>query len=131
MQDQKIVFFDGVCGLCDHWVQFLLDIDGGKILKYAPLQGEKAKEIVPKSFTGNMTSIVFFSNGKFYTKSSAVLKILSNLGGIWKMMSIFVIIPPFIRDFIYDLIAKNRYRFFGKLETCRILNSETRHLFFD
>lgn len=118
--DKKIVLFDGVCGLCNGWVNFLIENDVANELKFSPLQGSFAKHVCEKGITNELGSIVFFTNGKTYTKSKAVIMILCQLGGIWIFPSLLLITPKVIRDLFYDLIAKNRYKIFGKLERCRM-----------
>jgi predicted DCC family thiol-disulfide oxidoreductase YuxK len=76
-----------------------------------------------------INSVVFFSNGKYFLKSLAILKLLRLLGGGWQLFYIFIIIPAFIRDFLYDIIARNRYRIFGTSKTCMIPDTETENRF--
>lgn len=117
--DRHIVFFDGVCNLCSGAVQFVLKRDKKEFFKFSSLQSEFARKNLPENLT-NMQSIVYLENGQLYTQSTAVLKIVKHLNGIWPMLYILIIIPRFIRDFIYDYIAKNRYKWFGKKATCMI-----------
>ncbi|QES90355.1 thiol-disulfide oxidoreductase DCC family protein [Rhizosphaericola mali] len=119
--DRNIVFFDGVCNLCSGAVQFLLKRDKKEFFKYSSLQSEFARKNLPENLT-NMQSIVYQENGQLYTQSTAVLKIMKHLNGIWPILYILILIPKFIRDFIYDYIAKNRYKWFGKKATCMIPN---------
>ena len=125
MKDTHIVFFDGVCNLCNKSVDFLIKADRKRVLKYAPLQSAK-KTLKSKD------SIVFLSEGQEYQKSKAILKILSKLGGFYKFIgAVFSIIPSFILDVFYDLIAKNRYKIFGRKDNCRLPTKEELELFIE
>jgi len=125
----NILFFDGVCGLCNKSVDFLIRIDKKKRILYAPLQGETAKIQLPPNAIQSLDSIVFQQNGKLYTKSDAALKVLYTLGGSWKLSGILFILPKVVRDVFYSFIARYRYVWFGKKETCRIPTKEERDLF--
>jgi len=124
----KIIIFDGICGLCNRSVNILIKLDKHKLFHYTPLQGEFVKTL---EITPDIDSIIFYEDGTLYYKSTAILKILRSLGGIWVLTSIFYIIPNFIRDAIYDLIAKYRYKVFGKMESCRMPKKEEEMLFID
>jgi predicted DCC family thiol-disulfide oxidoreductase YuxK len=118
--NQNIVFFDGVCNLCSNLVQWLIKHDKKGDLFYAPLQGETAKEILMDEKWQKMDSIVFYADGEFYSKSSAVIKIFSQIGFPYSISFLLFIFPRFVRDFVYDWVAKNRYRWFGKKSECWI-----------
>jgi len=124
----KIIIFDGICGLCNRSVNLLIRLDKHKLFHYTPLQGEFVNTL---EITPDMDSIIFYDDGTLYYKSTAILKILNSLGGIWVLTGIFYIIPRIIRDYIYDLIAKYRYKVFGKRESCRIPKKEEETLFID
>ena len=127
-QSEKIIIFDGVCGLCNRSIDILIKLDRQKILQYSSLQGEFVKTLK----TGpDIDSIIFYEDGILYYKSTAILKIFQALGGVWKITAIFYLLPKIIRDFLYDLIAKYRYRIFGKMESCRMPQKEERELFID
>ena len=127
---QKIVFFDGDCNLCNGSVDFLMRKDQKRKLKFASLQGETAKNFLSGEDIKNLGSVLFFSNGKLYKKSTAALKIGKELGGLYKFLSkIFSLVPNFIRDAVYSLIAKNRYKLFGKRDSCRTPSQEERDVF--
>ncbi|TGK21904.1 thiol-disulfide oxidoreductase DCC family protein [Leptospira fluminis] len=116
--NERIVFFDGVCNLCNGTVSWLIARDKKKILRFAPLQSERGRALpLPE---GKDSSIVFYRNGFLYYKSTAVLKILSALGFPWNLAAICFAFPIFLRDFIYDWIAKNRYLWFGRTDSCSI-----------
>ena len=125
-----IVLFDGECNFCDASVQFILKHDPKGIFKFASLQSEIGQQLlndfnVPK----NMDSIVLIEGNGFYTKSTAALKIARQLKGFWKFFYIFIIIPKFLRNSVYSVIAKNRYKWFGKKETCMLPTAEQRNRF--
>ena len=178
MENNTIVFFDGICNFCNSSVNFIIKRDKKNYFKFASLQSEYAKKffdssrrvscfhLVPKvylvkrkksaqkvsrsletretekkldSFTSFPTSalgtekifdsIILFDNNKLYIKSSAALHIAKHLKGLWKILFIFIIIPPFIRNLFYDIIAKNRYKWFGKREECMIPNEKYKKQF--
>ena len=124
----KVVVFDGVCALCNKGLSVLIKIDKNQILRYTSLQGEYVKTL---DIEKDIDSIVFYEEGKLYYKSTAILRILRSLGGVWVLINIFYIIPAFLRDNIYDTIAKHRYKIFGKMGSCRMPNKEEAILFID
>lgn len=128
-ENQTILFFDGICGLCNRIVDFVLAREERHILKFSPLQSEFAKKLLPSELTENLDSLVVLEDGKILLKSDAVLAICRTMGGVWKAFLIFKGIPKFIRDFLYDLVAKNRYSTFGKKESCRMPTAEERARF--
>ena len=125
----KIIFFDGVCGLCNGFINFIMKVDKKKIFLFSPLQGEYANSNIPKHFSTDLKSVVLLSEGKFFSKSQAVIRIMVEIGGIWKIALIGRIFPEFILDFFYGLIAKNRYHLFGKRTACRMPSKEKRSRF--
>ncbi len=126
-QEKKIiVLFDGVCNLCNGLINFIIKRDRKAIMKFASLQSKVASEILKIHNVNEqeLDSVVLLIDDKIYTKSTAALHLLKELGGFWKMFYVFIIVPKFIRDFIYTLIAKNRYRMFGRKDSCMIPNKE-------
>lgn len=115
-----IVYFDGVCSVCNGFVDFLISRDRNHSLQYATLQGETAKNNLDEELYKNMNSIIFQTDEKVYTQSNAALMALSSLGGFWKFAVWLRLIPRFIRDAFYNLIARNRYSWFGKRDACRL-----------
>lgn len=117
-----IVLFDGVCNLCNGSVQFIIKRDPRGIFRFASLQSEFGQLQLKKfNLPGHVLhSIISIEKGVCYQRSDAALKIASRLPGLWPVLSIFRIVPRFIRDAAYDLIALNRYRFFGKQESCML-----------
>ena len=115
-----IVLFDGVCNFCNYWVSFAIKRDRKKKLRFASLQGETAKQILPQYNiqSSSLSSVIFIDNGRAYTQSSAAIRICKHLDGGWKLFYGLIIIPKFIRDFFYNIIARNRYKWYGKKESC-------------
>ncbi|MFK5891253.1 MAG: thiol-disulfide oxidoreductase DCC family protein [Flavobacteriaceae bacterium] len=127
LKNTSIILFDGVCNLCNSSVQFVLKHDKNKNFLFASLQSDAATKILlqlnKKSFE-NFDSIVLVENEQLYFKSTAALKIAKNLNGFIQILYIFIIIPTPIRDYIYDFIARNRYKWFGKKDKCMIPDKE-------
>lgn len=130
---KSILLYDGLCSLCDASVQFVIQRDSKKHFLFASLQSETAKEFLKSQSTSirDCESVILITSKKVYTKSSAALKTAQSLDGFWFLMSAFFIIPKPIRDYVYDLIAKRRYRWFGQLEQCRIPTAEEQKIFID
>ena len=126
----RVVLFDGVCGLCNAWVDFVLKQDNGGKFQFATLQGKFASEFATME-ANELSSIVYRVEGVNFKKSGAVLRILRDLGGIWSIAWIFWLIPFFVRDPLYSIFAMNRYRLFGKREKCRIPTEEESQRFLD
>ncbi len=126
-----IVFFDGVCGLCNRFVNFLMRKDKKGKLRFATLQGKTAAELIAIKGKINMDTIILYDNGKFFYRSTAALKLFTTIGGPWKLMGVFFIVPPFLRNFVYDIIARNRYKWYGKRDACRVPTSDEKGKFLD
>lgn len=126
-----IVFFDGVCNLCNGFIDWLLRHDTERIFKVASLQGTTAKNKIPKERIDSLSSLVLWDNGALYEKSSAVLMIMRLLPAPWRWLRVLKIVPVFLRDPAYDFIARNRYRFFGKRDLCRLPTPDERERFLD
>ena len=126
-REDNIVFFDGVCGLCNWTIDFCMKIDKNKRLRYAPLQGETAAERLDAETLANLNTLVFWKDQQKHIRSSAVVRILWAVGGGWAFLGwLLWIIPKPLRDLGYILVSKNRYRMFGKKETCRMPTAEER-----
>lgn len=127
----SLVFFDGICNLCNSTVQFLLKIDKYQRLTFGSLQGETANKILPSYQIApeKLSSIIFIHNNKVYTESSAVLEIFRVIGGLWTILYVFKIIPAFLRNGFYRFIAHYRYQWFGKKEECMIPSRKLRQRF--
>lgn len=116
------ILFDGVCNFCNASINFIIDRDSKGIFKFAALQSQVGQELLNKFGlkTSNFDSIVAIDGDNVYQKSDAALEIARKMDGIWKIFYVFKIIPNFLRNPIYDLVAKNRYRIFGRTDACRI-----------
>jgi predicted DCC family thiol-disulfide oxidoreductase YuxK len=130
---QTSVFFDGVCTLCNRSVNFLISKDKKEVLKFAFLQSDYAQNIIPKALLNreNLDTIIVYSDGQFYDRSNAVLKLCKILGGGFYVVLIGYLIPRFIRDGLYRFIANNRYRWFGKQSQCRVPSPELKYRFLE
>ena len=126
MTKDQLVIFDGVCNLCNGTVQFIIKRDIKKRFSFTTYQSITGQDILSQhGFSAtDQSTVVYVKNEVPYFKSKAVLEILRDLGCCWNLLYILIVIPPFIRDFVYDIIAKSRYRVFGKRESCMVLTSE-------
>ncbi len=131
LKDVPVVLFDGVCNLCNNSVIFIIKRDAKSKLKFASLQSEYGVEQMKKFnlHPSALNSVLLVKDNRLFQKSSAALEIASMLNGIWPILYVFKIVPRFLRDFIYDWIAHNRYRWFGKKEECMIPTPEMRARF--
>jgi predicted DCC family thiol-disulfide oxidoreductase YuxK len=124
------IYFDGYCGLCDRFVQFVLRRDRAGRYRFAPLQGSTAQERVPATLDPRASQTVILEEaGRFRVRSDAALEILSGLGGAWRLAGLLRVIPRPVRDAVYDLVARNRNRWFGRLAECRIPQPSERDRF--
>jgi predicted DCC family thiol-disulfide oxidoreductase YuxK len=126
---KHVIFFDGVCGLCNGFVDFVIKIDRENLFSFSPLQGEFARNTLSPSDVQNLSSIVVKIGDKTYRKSEAVIRVFQLVGGAWAPFGVLLSLPTTLRDKAYDLIASNRYRLFGKKETCRLPTPEERARF--
>jgi predicted DCC family thiol-disulfide oxidoreductase YuxK len=117
-----VILFDGICNFCNRSVNFMIDKDNKNRFKFAALQSEAGEYFLQhfKLDSENLKTIILIENNKYYIKTTAALKIAKQLKGLWKLFYVFIIIPPFIRNIFYDIIAKYRYKWFGKRDTCRV-----------
>lgn len=128
--DGPVVFFDGVCNLCNASVQFILKRDRAQVFRFAPLQGETFLSLQHPAKNSAPDSIVLLENGKLYTESVAVLRIAGRLSFPWRLLALpGWLLPGFVRDPLYRCIARNRYRWFGKKETCYLPTAELKARF--
>ena len=126
-RNKKILIFDGVCNLCNNSVLKVIKNDKKNTFLFAALQSKSGQEIINylKIDVSKIDSIILFEPGVSYDiKSTAVLKVMNNFGGLWVLTQAFFILPEGFRNFIYDYIAKNRYTWFGKKESCIIPTPE-------
>ena len=127
-----VILFDGVCKFCHGSMNFIIRRDKGAFFRFAPLQGETAKELIQQfDINKGLDSIVLIKHGKVFTRSDALFEIIKDLDGYWYLLGIFRIVPRFIRDFCYDLFASWRYQLFGKYDTCSLPTDELRERFLD
>ena len=131
MNENPIILFDGVCNFCNGAINFVLKQDKKGIFRFAPLQSETGQKILQQHnlSTAEFDSFVLIDNGKVYKKSAASLRVMNKLPWYWKEVQILRIIPIVFRDAIYDFIARNRYKWFGKKEQCMIPTPEMRKRF--
>lgn len=127
----NVVYFDGVCNLCNSAVNFLIDQDTQSRLKFASLQSEAGKAVLHRSGLPEQDydSFILVKNGQLFQKSDAVLEVVRLLGGGWSLLYGFKIVPRTWRDWLYTQIAQNRYRWFGKRTQCRLPTPELRGRF--
>ena len=133
-ENKKIILFDGVCNLCETSVQFIIKHDPKDIFRFVSLQSDLGKKILDHIGikNSNLDSIILYEPGiAYYYKSTAALQIAKNLNGIWHYGTIFRIIPTGLRNYIYDFVAKNRYKWYGKKESCMIPTAELKSKFLD
>lgn len=131
VHDQQIILFDGVCNFCNSTINFIIKKDKKKIFRFAALQSEAGKQLLKQYNlpTDKLDSFVLLKNGKAYKKTTAALHLYPQLGTAWKLVNIFWVFPALIRDVAYNIIANNRYRWFGKKDHCMIPSAEVRSLF--
>ena len=129
--DFPVIFFDGFCNLCNGAVQFTIERDCKNVFRFSSLQSDYAEDalrpfaIVPKQGE----SMVLLENGKVYERSTAALRVAKRLKGAWPLLYGFIIVPTFIRDAVYNYVGKNRYKWFGKQESCWVPTPELKEKF--
>jgi predicted DCC family thiol-disulfide oxidoreductase YuxK len=126
-----IVLFDGECNLCNSSVQFIIKRDKKAIFKFASLQSPMGSQYLNKFHLSEnvLSTFILVDNTNYWIKSSAALKVITHLKGFWSLMKIFYIVPPLIRNAIYDYISKNRYIWFGRNNQCWVQTPELSHRF--
>ena len=141
LEDHPVVLYDGLCGLCDGVVQFLLQRDKKDVFRFAAQQSDFARDILKRHQLGSLSMSAQTSDAicvvencgsqdeRVYIKSEATLRIARGLGGIWRMARLVEVLPQWFADAGYDLIARNRYRIFGKRSECRVPAAEDQHRF--
>lgn len=130
--NKKIILFDGVCNLCNDAVLKVVKNDKKNEFLFASLQSETGKAITNylKIDISKIDSIILYESGVAYDiKSTAAIKVMNDFGGLWNITHIFWVFPEFFRNFVYDFIAKNRYKWFGKKESCMIPTPELKAKF--
>jgi predicted DCC family thiol-disulfide oxidoreductase YuxK len=129
--DEPILLFDGVCHFCNHTVQFVIRHDKREKFRFAALQSSSGQKLLKKFDlpTNDFDSFVMITTNTFYTKSTAALQVCLVLGGLWRILYVLKVLPKPLRDGIYTILAKNRYKWFGKEESCMIPSPELRKRF--
>ena len=119
------MLFDGVCNLCNYWVQFVIKRNSKQSIKMAALQSTEGRAVIQehKIEEGYLESLVLVQKGKVYTHSSAALLLCKELDGAWKILIVFWLVPKILRDAVYNWVARNRYKWFGKKDVCMINRS--------
>ena len=131
MTTSPVIYFDGFCGLCNGFIDFVLTRDRARHFRFAPLQGPTAKARFGDPGDVDPTTILLEDGGVVFERSTAALRIIARLGGVWSLAGVFRLVPRFIRDAVYDWVARNRYGWFGKRDTCRLPSPEERAVFLD
>ena len=131
MEGNPIILFDGVCNFCNGAINFVIKQDKKKVFRFAPLQSAAGQELLEKYNLDktDLKSFVFIKDGKAYQKSTAALQVMNGLPWYWKEVQILRIVPTFLRDQIYDWVARNRYRWFGEKEVCMVPSPDLRSRF--
>jgi predicted DCC family thiol-disulfide oxidoreductase YuxK len=132
-KEKFVVLFDGVCNLCSSSVQFILKRDKKDQFLFGSLQGNYGQEVLKKYGMpqNEFNSFMLLEGERLYTKSSGALRMLKHLGGAWILLYAFIIVPKFLRDAVYNFVATNRYRWFGKKEECWLPKPEWKKKFLD
>lgn len=131
-KNKKIILFDGVCNLCNTSINYVIDHDKQDVFRFVSLQsnlGETIQEYLGIENKSLDTIILYVPNEAYYIKSTAAIKIMNEFLGFWKLMQVFLILPSPVRDLVYNFIAKNRYKWYGKQESCRIPTPELKAKF--
>jgi predicted DCC family thiol-disulfide oxidoreductase YuxK len=131
-EGKKIIIFDGVCNLCNSSINYIIDNDKNDIFRFVSLQSDLG--IALQNYLGieidNIDSIILYNpNEAYYLRSTAALKIMKEFSGLWKLSAIAFLLPRIFRDKIYDFIASNRYKWFGKEDNCRLITPELKSKF--
>jgi predicted DCC family thiol-disulfide oxidoreductase YuxK len=129
--EKATVLFDGICNLCNGAVTFVIERDRKDVFRFAPLQGERARTLLAEHPGPVPDSMVLIQDGRIFMRSDAALRIARQLGGGYPLLYPLILLPRWIRDRVYDWVARNRYRWFGKRESCMIPTPELRRKFLD
>lgn len=123
--------FDGACNLCNGFVKFVIKRDKKNIIKFASLQSDAGQKILLQYDlpVTEFQSFVYVANNRVLLQSTAALTLLKDIGGLWQLLYAFIIVPKFIRDYVYSIVATNRYKWFGKQNTCMVPTKELMNKF--
>ena len=130
---RPVILFDGVCNLCSNVVQFIIKRDRKNVFRFASLQSDFGSSVLQKfNLPGDaFDSFILLKNGKIYSKSTAALLVAKELSGAWPLLSFLMVIPAFLRNSVYDVVAKNRYKWFGRKQACWIPSPPLKNKFLD
>ncbi len=130
---QPVILFDGLCNLCSGTVQFIIRHDKKRRYRFASLQSPFGQAVLQQFGlpTTELNSFILLENGRIFTKSTGALRVTRKLGGLYKLLYAFIIIPPFLRNAVYSFVAKNRFKWLGKKDACWLPTPELRRLFWD
>lgn len=126
-----IVYFDGFCNVCNRFVDFLIRRDRRRRLRYAPLQGRTAMQNLPPAAVQSVSTMALQEGSRVSYESTAAIRSIALLGGVFWFVKLFLLIPRFARDFVYRWVADHRYVFAGRRETCRMPSVEEREMFLE
>jgi predicted DCC family thiol-disulfide oxidoreductase YuxK len=129
----SVILFDGVCNLCNGFVQFVIERDRGGRFQFGPLQSDAARRLIRAAGAADPLpdSIVLIENGRAWTRSSAALRIARGLSFPWSLAYALIVVPRPLRDWVYEIVARNRYRWFGKRDVCMVPTPALRSRFLD
>ena len=130
-KDHSIVLFDGICNYCNSWVNFTIRHDKRDMFRFAPLQSDAGRTILEKFGLDSekIDTFVLVEGEQIYLRSTAGLRMLKGIGGFYAALYSLIIVPPYLRDWVYRIIARNRYRWWGKKETCMVPTPELKKKF--
>ena len=133
LNDKSLILFDGVCNLCNSSVQFIIKRDKKDRFLFSSLQSDAGQQILLQNNRENLNleTILLIEDNQIYDKSTAILKIMRKLSGGYPLLYAFMIVPKFIRDFVYMRVANNRYKWFGKMDACLIPTEDLKMTFLD
>ena len=129
----NLILFDGVCNLCSAVVQFVIRHDPAAKFRFAAIQSRVGEEIFESHGLdpADLQTFVFIADGRMFLRSDAAIEVVSRFGGAWSLLRVFRLVPKALRDSIYSLIARNRYRWFGRKEVCMVPTAEIQERFLD
>lgn len=132
-KNNYVILFDGVCNFCNSSVNFIIDNDKNNTFKFASLQSEYGRKLLEKFNLpiDSFSTLILTDGNSFYTRSTAALLISKHLKFPHNLYYVFIIVPPFIRNLFYNIVARNRYKWFGKKDACRIPTPEERNKFIE
>jgi predicted DCC family thiol-disulfide oxidoreductase YuxK len=130
-KEHAVILFDGICNFCNDRINFIIRHDKRDYFRYTPMQSETGMKIMKENNLDATSPDSFFlvENGKSYDRSTAALRIVRKLSGAWPLLYFFIIVPKFLRDIGYKIVAKNRYKWWGKKDACMIPTPEVRQKF--